>query len=100
MKRKLYLVAFLVQIVDFLERDYLRSKAVAQLGQQNPVSQALLQLCWGRQVLMQTSFHPPKMQKGKGVFQAFPDFNHPESYASNSQHVLIQMLTPVETVQM
>lgn len=53
-----HLVPQLLHIIDLLEGHHRRGEAVAQLGQQHPVAEALLQLHWGRKLLLQAGLHP------------------------------------------
>lgn len=53
-----HLVTRLLAVVDLLEGDGLRGEEVAQFGQIDAVSKPLLQLCGGRQLLIQTGLHP------------------------------------------
>lgn len=54
-----HLVTRLLAVVDLLEGDGPRGEEVAQFGQIDAVPEPLLQLCGGRQLLVQTGLHPP-----------------------------------------
>ena len=49
----------LVFVVDLLQRHVLGAHEVSQLGQEDAIAQALLQLGGGRQLLVDARLHPP-----------------------------------------
>lgn len=54
-----HLVSSLLAVVDFLEGDRAWGKEVSQFGQIDTIPETFLQLCGGRQLLIQTGLHPP-----------------------------------------
>ncbi len=53
-----HLVPRLLAVVDLLEGDSARGEEVTELGKIDAVPEPLLQLCGGRQLLVQTGLHP------------------------------------------
>lgn len=60
-----HLVSSLLAVVDFLEGDCAWGKEVSQFGQIDTIPETFLQLCGGRQLLIQTGLHPPRNNEQK-----------------------------------
>lgn len=80
-----HLVSSLLAVVDFLERDCAWGKEVSQFGQIDTIPEAFLQLCGGRQLLIQTGLHPP----GNNVQKIGPSLEdaHTTGYTATAHYL-------------